>query len=249
MLNNTEIKHTNNFLNEPNFNNFPNNSDVINNNLINETIKNPEENQNSLEELNNQNLETNKLNAIKKEDQLANQTPLKASSLVSNNFMPKSNAKISNSLNTTKAENSNTNNNLIEREEKEIFKVSKKDNFAFFQPNLEAIKKYQVKLDAQNATENITKFYSMKGEEIEFEEYFENMKNYFLDVAKLEKNKLLNKNWSNVNNQNATIINNNNPNEQVNCFNKLNRKKIIYIHDSALQIRSNFHYWEKIFYL
>ncbi len=146
--------------------------------------------------------------------------------------------KISNFLNTAKVENSNLNYNLNERDEKEIFNVSSnKDNFSFFNPNLEVIKKYQVKLDTSNVTENITKFYSIKGEEMDFNEHYESFKNYFLDVAKLEKKKLLCKNLNNYNNQSSTI---NNPNEPVKSNNKFNRKKIISIHDSAMQIRGIF---------
>ena len=237
MIFNNESKSINNFSNELqlNNNNIYNNSDIVNNNLLIENIKNPQENQNVLEELNNQNPELSNLNAIKKEEQFTNQTPCKGNILMSNNFIPKSKAKISNFLNTNKADNSNPNNNLIEREEKEIFNILKEDNIAFLQPNLEAIKKYQTKLDAQNTTEHITKFYSMKGEEMEYNECHENMKKYFLDVAKLEKNKLLAKNWNNSYNQNTAL---NNPNEQVLSNSKFNRKKLIYIHDSALQIRS-----------
>jgi hypothetical protein len=75
----------------------------------------------------------------------------------------------------------------------------------------------------------------MKGEEMEYDDYYRNMKNYFLDIAKIEKNKLLNKYLKSNNIQNNNV---NNSNEEFNLQNKINGKKIIYIQDSALQIRS-----------
>lgn len=232
-----------------NNNNLQNNNNILDFQEPNHT-KNPEDSNNQNNNINiDNNISQELIQQIKKEENIPNQTPLKGLINASNNninsFIAKSNSKISNFLNKTENINNNTNNNLIEKSDLNIFNVSEKDDFTYLEPDLEIIKKYQHKLNPMNITQNIAKFYSKKGQEINnYSEYYEDMKNYFTDIAKKEKNKLLSKNWNNSSNINNNVASNNiNNNTNVN---QINRRKIIFIHDSAMQIRSVYFFILKI---
>ncbi len=186
---------------------------------------------------------------IKKEENIIpNQTPLKTlNNSNSNNinaFIVKSNSKISNFLNRPENSHNNTSDILVDKSELNIFNILHKENTTYLEPEIDIIKKYQQKLNPSNITPNISKFYSKKGEEINnLSEYYEDMRNYFNDISKKQKNKLLSKNLSNINNTtNLTTTNNNNqitlPLNSNQNSNLTNNRKIIFIHDSAMQIRS-----------
>ena len=164
---------------------------------------------------------------------LNNQNELHTDYENNKNISPiKGNKNIIDVLNLTKQQNkqNNPDNNIIMKDiqdnsfinpsnqENSIYNCVRKDNFIFINPNLDEIQKYQKKLNPNFITDNIMKFYSIRGEEMNYNEYYEDMKNYFNDLNKKQKEK--------------------NP--------RINKRKILYIHDSAMQLRSILFY--KLFF-
>jgi len=189
-------------------------------------IKNSVEKINPEENINNPSQDTLNINN-KKGVQQNSQTPSKD---IMNNLsiIPQSN-------------NKSLNNSILEKEERNIFNITYKEKFVFFEPDLENIKKYQNKLNSNSITDKISKYYSLKSDNLTDSKFYEYFNNYISEIAIKEKKKLFTKNYINLNNNNNNVSINHENLNKINFFNKeFNKRKIIYIHDSAMQLRSKF---------
>lgn len=208
-------KTANNLSNNFNINEITNNNICVSN--FN-TSANPAE----------ENTENLNINLSKKEENPSIPTPMKTIPTILSSFPM-------NIINKKKECNQeNNNNNAISNPqsyEKNLFTFVQKENFTFMQPDIQEIAKYQAKLLAPYVTDNIIKFYSLKGDDMNYSEYYEDMKNYFVDIKKKQRERF----FSGI--PQATRYN---PNQ-------FNKRKIIFIHDSAMQLRSKINFKNKKF--
>ena len=119
------------------------------------------------------------------------------------------------------------NKNKKNEDEKQDKKEAEKDflipyvteDSLYFEPSIEELKKFQQKLQGENIHKNILNFYKIKGQEINNENYLQNLKFYFNEISKKEKEVFISNRKNNINKS---------------------QKRIIFVHDSSMQIRSIF---------